>query len=131
MKTTKLRPHHIFCERFLPLDDLGRGDAFARAIRNMKEMLESEDRVLIEVTEGIDDLCQDCPDRAGDRCENANGNEEKVRKWDSRIAAGLGIAYGERRSAAEFRDLILAKAPLDFCRERCPWKMFCSVFGIP
>ena len=130
MKTARLRPHHILCDRFLPLDDMGRGEVFILTMQNIKNLLESDDESMIEVTEGIDDLCMDCPDRSGDRCENLHGNEEKVRKWDNKIVAGLGISFGERRSPKAFRDIIIKKAPLDFCQNRCPWKPFCKVFKI-
>jgi hypothetical protein len=58
----RLRPHHIFCNRFLPLDDLIRGKEFARSVNQIKEFTQSESDLIITVTEGPDQLCNSCPD---------------------------------------------------------------------
>jgi hypothetical protein len=50
----RLRPHHIFYDRFLPLDDLIRGEEFARAVDKIKELTQSESNLIISVTEGPD-----------------------------------------------------------------------------
>ena len=57
-------------------------------------------------------------------------NEDKVRKWDAIILKGLGISYGEKRTIQELREIIGRKAPLDFCRTRCPWKAICTIFNL-
>ena len=89
METLRLRPHHIFCDRFLPLDNLIRGKEFACAVNKIKELTQSESDLIITVTEGQDQLCYSCPDYKNNRCENPIGNEESVRKWDSKILKGL------------------------------------------
>ena len=125
----RLRPHHIFCSGFLPLELLVRGEEFARAMNEIKELTETESDLLVVVTEGPDQLCDHCPDYRNNRCENPNGDEEKVRRWDARIREGLGISYGEDITVRELRALIREKAPLDFCQARCPWKAICAVGG--
>ena len=92
--------------------------------------MSSDSEALIEVIEGVDILCLSCPECAGNRCESPHGNEEEVRKWDVKALKGLGISYGERRTAKAFRELVEAKAPLEFCRTRCPWKEVCKVFDL-
>jgi hypothetical protein len=125
----RLRPHHIFCDRFLPLDNLIRGEEFAATVNKIKELTQSESDLIIIVTEGPDELCKSCPDCKNDRCENPIGNEEAVRKWDSKIIKGLGISYGEELTVRALLSLIRKKAPLDFCQNRCPWKTLCGVFS--
>jgi hypothetical protein len=127
VKTLRLRPHHIFCNRFLPLDRIIRGEEFARSVNEIKELTESESDLIIIVTEGPDQLCNHCPDYKNNRCENPNGNEEKVRRWDSKIQKGLNISYGEKITVKALLALIREKAPLDFCQARCPWETFCEV----
>jgi hypothetical protein len=56
--------------------------------------------------------------------------EEKVRRWDTRVMEGLTLKYGNRKTAGELRRLINHNAPLDFCRNRCPWKTICTVFNL-
>jgi hypothetical protein len=124
---TKLRPHHIFCKTFLTLPD--RGEEFKRASLSIKELIESNCDAIIEINQGVDMLCRSCPDCREDRCESPHGNEDKVRKWDAIILKGLGISYGEKRTIQELREIIGRKAPLDFCRTRCPWKEICTVFN--
>jgi len=126
-ETFRLRPHHIFCNRFLPLDNLIRGEEFARAVNEIKELTQSESDLIVIVTEGPDQLCNYCPEYKNNRCENPIGNEEKVRRWDSKIQKGLGISYGEKITVKALLALIREKAPLDFCQTRCPWKTLCEV----
>lgn len=128
-KTLRLRPHHIFCDRFLPLDGLIRGEEFTLAVNKIKELTQSDSDLIIIVTEGPDQVCKSCPDYKNDRCENPFGNEEAVRKWDSKIIKGLGIYYGQEITVRALLSLIKEKAPLDFCQTRCPWKTFCGVFS--
>ena len=127
--TLRLRPHHIFCGRFLPLDNIVRGKEFARAINKIKELTQSESDLIITVTDGPDQLCDSCPECKNNRCENPFGNEEEVRKWDLKVLKGLGIAYGEEIKVREMLAFIREKAPLEFCQTRCPWKPFCGVFS--
>ncbi len=123
-----MRPHHLFCDRFLPLELAVRGDEFARAVNEIKELTRPESETVIVVAEGPDQLCVHCPDFGENRCESPVGDEEKVRKWDEKIREGLGISYGQRITAKELLALIAEKAPLAFCRDRCPWKAVCGVF---
>ena len=128
-KTLRLRPHHIFCGRFIPLEYLTRGEEFASALNKIKELTQSDSDLIITVTEGPDQVCKSCPDYKNDRCENSIGNEETVRKWDSKILKGLGISYGQEITVKALLAIIGEKAPLDFCQTRCPWKTICGVFS--
>ncbi len=129
MREVRLRPHHIFCDRFLPLDNLARGEDFARAVHEIQTLTQSESDVVVIVTEEPDQLCHACPDYKNGRCENPMGNEEEVRKWDARIRQGLGVSPGDRLTVRALLALIEERAPLDFCRDRCPWRAFCKVFA--
>jgi len=128
LEILRLRPHHIFCDRFLPLDNLIRGKEFACAVNKIKELTQSESDLIITVIEGPDQLCNSCPDYNNNRCENPIGNEESVRKWDSKILKGLDISFGEEITVRALIALIREKAPLEFCQTRCPWKTLCGVF---
>ncbi len=128
-ETLRLRPHHFFCDRFLPLDNLIRGEEFSFALSKIKELTQSESDLIITVTEGPDQLCKSCPDCKNDCCENPIGNEDAVRKWDSKILKGLGISYGQEITVRVLLALIREKAPLDFCQTRCPWTKLCGVFS--
>lgn len=127
MEKVKFRPHHIFCMRFLQAEFPERGEEFEHADQRTKDIIQACDDTPVEVTEGIDELCRVCPDCREDRCENPQGDEEAVRKWDNIILKGLGVSYGETKTSEEWCMLIKKKAPLDFCQTRCPWKSSCAV----
>ena len=128
MEKKRYRPHHIFCERFLKVEASAIGEEFGRVSERKTNTIERQDDVLVEAIEGIDEICQVCPDCRDERCQNPQGGEEAVRKWDIIILKGLGIGYGETRTSKEWRALINEKAPLEFCKTRCPWKSSCTVF---
>ena len=130
MKKARFRPHHIFCERFLEVKIQNRGEEFERVRQERRETIERQDEAVVEAVEGIDELCRVCPDCRDERCQNPKGDEEAVRKWDGIILKGLGINYGETRTSKEWRVLINQKAPLNFCKTRCPYRSSCTVFQL-
>jgi len=128
----RLRPHHILCIRFLDLNLMkDRGEKFLHKYRELTAGLIADEDTLIEVSRGMEDLCQYCHHLGEGKCISPYGDEEKVRRWDAKVLEGLGLNYGDRRTAAEIKRLIKQKAPLDFCRNRCPWKSICSVWEEP
>jgi len=131
MGKMRLRPHHVFCERFMTVELPDRGPEFVRIHEKIKHVIGMQDDILVEMIEGVDELCRVCPDFRDDRCGNPFGDEEAVRKWDAIIIKGLGVSYGETRISGDWRRLIEQKAPLDFCLNRCQWKAICTVTRKP
>jgi hypothetical protein len=130
VKKARYRPHHLFCERFLKVEVPDRGEEFERVSRERRDTIETEDDVVVEVIEGIDELCRVCPDCRDERCQNPRGDEEAVKKWDGIILRGLEINYGETRTSRDWRILINQKAPLTFCEIQCPYRSSCTVFQL-
>ena len=130
MKKARYRPHHLFCERFLKVEVPDRGEEFERVSRERRDTIETEDDVVVEVIEGIDELCRVCPDCRDERCQTPRGDEEAVKKWDGIILRGLEINYGEARTSRDWRILINQKAPLTFCEMQCPYRSSCTVFQL-
>jgi hypothetical protein len=130
VKKARYRPHHLFCERFLKVEVPDRGEEFERVSRERRDTIETEDDVVVEVIEGIDELCRVCPDCRDERCQNPRGDEEAVKKWDGIILRGLEINYGEARTSRDWRILINQKAPLTFCEMQCPYRSSCTVFQL-
>jgi len=124
----QLRPHHVFCERFLKVELPDRGAEFERAIKKIQDIMEAGEDTPVQIIEGVDEICKVCPDLQDDRCQNLFGDEDSVRKWDGIIIKGLGASYGETMTSGDWRRRIEQKAPLDFCRNRCQWKSICTVF---
>ena len=123
----RLRPHHIMCEPFLALETFDRGEAFNTLAYQIKEALESQADTLIEVIEGVDDLCQTCPLCRDARCQSPDGDETAVRKWDAIVLRGMAISYGDRLTAGHLSALIRQKAPLPLCATKCRWRDNCRV----
>ena len=130
MKKARYRPHHLFCERFLKVEVPDRGEEFERVSRERRDAIETEDDVVVEVIEGMDELCRVCPDCRDERCQTPRGDEEAVKKWDGIILRGLEINYGEARTSRDWRILINQKAPLTFCEMQCPYRSSCTVFQL-
>jgi hypothetical protein len=130
MKKAKLRPHHIICMRFLRLEFPERGEGFRQVLQGIKDILQKEDDVLLEMNEGVDELCSVCNNCQDNRCQSPKGDEEAVRKWDHILLKGLRSSYGEARTAKQWRNLIEQEGPLDFCQTRCPKKLDCSIFSV-
>jgi len=130
VKKARYRPHHLFCERFLKVEVPDRGEEFERVSRERRDTIETEDDVVVEVIEGMDELCRVCPDCRDERCQNPRGDEEAVKKWDGIILRGLEINYGEARTSRDWRILINQKAPLTFCEMQCPYRSSCTVFQL-
>lgn len=126
----RLRPHHILCESFSPWSITGRGETFNEVERRIRDTLTSGTGSVIEVVEGVDDLCEVCPLCRGGRCQSSLGNEVEVRKWDANVLKGLGISYGDRMTAETFRQLIGERTPLPFCQTKCRLREGCNVFRI-
>lgn len=126
MEKVRYRPHHIFCGRFMKVQFPHRGAEYNCESQRVKDIFASKPDVVVEVIEGVDQLCQFCPDCLNERCQNKEGNEEVVRKWDGIILKGLGIEYGEIMKSSDWVTLIREKAPLNICKTKCPWKFRCA-----
>ena len=109
------------------LETFDRGEAFNALATQIKEALESQADTLIEVIEGPDDLCQECPLCRDARCQSPDGDETSVRKWDAIVLKGLAISYGDRLTAGHLMALIKQKVPLPLCLTKCRWKNACHV----
>ena len=123
----RLRPHHIMCEPFLMVEVFDRGEAFDSVANHIKRSLESRSDTPIEVIEGPDDLCRECPLCRDTRCQSPDGDETAVRKWDAIVLKGLGISYGDRLTAGQLMALIEEKVPIPLCLGKCRWKSACRI----
>jgi hypothetical protein len=130
MKKAKFRPHHIVCERFVKVQFPERGAEFQQTEQKLKDIIQADDEILVEVIEGVGELCRACPNCRDERCESTQGNEEATKKWDNIVLNGLGISYGETRTPKQWRMLIAQKLPNTFCEKRCPAKPNCTIFHL-
>ena len=130
IKELKLRPHHAFCLRFLPLDTFTIPVQGAAAIANFDKVtrtLKSSPDTLITLVKGIDDICCLCPLNLDDRCQNPQGNENETRKWDAIILKELCLSYDANITVDQLHALTTEKSPLIFCKTRCPHRMVCKM----
>ena len=125
----RLRPHHLFCGRFLALDSPERSEVFKSFEQDLRRILDSDDKVVIEIAEGVDELCGFCLHCRNSRCASPQGNEEKVRRWDEIILEELGMSYGYKETNRRLRAVIDEKVPLDLCKE-CSHKQDCYVYKL-
>ena len=127
MKTMMLRPHHLLCLRFRPVEFADRQGEFPDTERKVKAAINPESAMTIRVARGVDELCRVCPNCGDERCDDPMGNEEVIRDRDASILKDLGVWYGTSMASKEWDDLIAGKVPLDFCLTRCPAREECPV----
>ena len=120
MKTAnlRLRPHHIYCLRFLTVEFPDRSPEFQEIEARIKRILMSDSEMIIEAIEGVDELCQACANCVDNRCVSPNGDETVVRKWDGIILKEIKLSFGDVLTANQWRTLIANNSPLAVCR-RC------------
>lgn len=119
------RPHHIVCETLMKSEFPERGVEFAQTVQRLRDLIGSNEDILVEPVLGCDRICAKCSNCRDGRCVHPLGDEEAVRKWDLRVLQGLGIEFGQARTPEEWRRLIEEKVPFDFCRNRCPHRTLC------
>jgi hypothetical protein len=91
----------------------------------IKRILTSESAAIVEIIQGVDELCLTCPNCVGDGCVSPLGDESEVRKWDAIILKELGLQYGQIFSVQEGWDLIQSHPALNLCH-RCQWRHSCQ-----
>lgn len=122
----KLRAHNLVCVVPFRMDMSERGTTYIRTEDKIRETISKGSEELVEVVEGIDDLCRVCPLCMDDRCQSPDGGEDSCRKWDAILLKGLGVPLGTTLSANEWRRLIKQVSPLDFCQTRCSHRSYCG-----
>jgi hypothetical protein len=124
----KLRAHHICCSPYLSRRS-ERGSGFPKIRSKIEKALSSEPDSIIMVIEGVDELCKACPLCKEDLCESPDGNEEKVRKWDSILLNELGISFNTAMKVSEWQSLTEEKWPFQIC-QKCKWRLTCRVSSL-
>lgn len=117
----KLRGHHLICLQFF------KGQGYDRRfVDNLQNVLTTID--VVEVVDGIDDICIACPYNAG-FCNYSENSEKEVRELDMFALKLLGLETGAR---IKWRDLkaevpkILEKWKKFACKD-CEWRGICDV----
>jgi len=126
-KKLMLRPHHMYCLRFLDFDFPDRDEKFNMVVSEIRGALVRGTGIMVRLVEGTDYICEFCPSCQNNYCTSPYGDEQEVRKWDSILLRQLGLSYGDELSVEECRALINEKTPLDFCQNRCQWREICGV----
>ena len=92
----RLRAHHLLCLQ--TFRGKGYSPEFTANMTRVKEELEKDESVQVEIVSGADDICRACPHlKEGGCCDK----EKQVKLTDERAAIRIGLASGEGR----YRDL--------------------------
>jgi len=115
----KLRGHHLICLCFF------KGEGYSENfIKKIYKAL-SED---VEVVDGLDDICIECPYLLNNECHYKEGSDEEIRKLDELALYLLKVSKGDILSWDEIRkrvEKILTKWRELSCRN-CDWLTVCE-----
>jgi hypothetical protein len=121
----RMRPHHLFCGRFIPkYFGERRGKKYRELESFMIATISFGNQDEVEMIMGPDELCPACEDYEDGRCASPEGNEDEVRKWDAIIVKALGVPYGTVMKGGEWWELSEKIRPLAFC-PRCSLRKDC------
>lgn len=82
----KLRPHHLLCTQ--GYEGRGYDDDFVENMTAITTHLRNDDRAVVEIVFGADDICSKCPRMTDDGlCER----NDKVERFDQKVIAYFGI----------------------------------------
>ena len=98
----RLRPHHGMCLYFF--QGKGYSGEFIRNMTEYKALLETEDP-LIELAEGVDDICAKCPNNKNGQCTSI----DKVNHYDAQVLQICGLETGSTMHYKDFSQNVLEK----------------------
>jgi len=114
----RLRPHHLICN--LCFQGKGYNATFIENFQKIHQALGNELHQ-IKITKGVDDICQCCPKKQKDHCQD----EAKVAKLDRIYLEILQLQYAETITLAQAKNKIKKMLSLqafhNACAE-CSWK---------
>ena len=121
----KMRAHHLYCGRYIPkYFGWQRGQIYRNTEAKIIDAISPDNAEPVELVQGCDTLCPECPECRDGRCASPAGSEDEVRKWDAIVCKELGWTYGTVRTGGEWWDLVEKKRPLAFCA-RCGLRRDC------
>lgn len=91
----KLRPHHSLCMQFF----IGKGYSPAFT-KHMYQCLDLPRDCIVEITFGLDELCQFCPNHPAGICDS----QQHVHEIDTRVANRFHYVEGTKLTLGEFWD---------------------------
>jgi len=117
----RYRPHHFLCT--LGFQGKGYSPGFVQNFSTIVGRLREKDgeQQLIEVVDVCDDICQPCPRRSKQLCQQ----EKTIAVLDAGHSQVLGLQAGQRISWGEAKDLLKERMSIaDFHRvcSACSWK---------
>jgi hypothetical protein len=95
-----LRPHHLLC--LLSFSGKGYSPQFIEQLKKIQQTFFSRE-TRIEISPGTDEVCEICPERAGDCCGRLIGITDN--ELDQRVRQTLGIESGQYLAEVLWRTL--------------------------
>jgi len=127
MKVTRIRAHHLLCLQ--GFKGLWYNSAFTENMRRIKEKAEKENPE-IRIVKIPDAICEFCPKRNGNLCENEK-KESEIKAMDEKVMECAGFEEGNTikiLSAFEKADKsVNFQKALEICSS-CSWQEDCLWF---
>ncbi|MEM0503625.1 MAG: DUF1284 domain-containing protein [Archaeoglobaceae archaeon] len=116
----KLRGHHLICLHFF------KGQGYdEKFVKNLQRILATVD--VIEIVDGIDEVCKFCPHNAG-FCNYSENSEKEVRELDEFALSLLRLKIGEKINWSDLKERIpkILGEWRAFACKNCDWKGVCD-----
>ncbi len=114
----KLRPHHLLCTQ--GYSGKGYDDDFVSNMDEVVHYLRTHEDAEIMLTFSTDDLCKDCPHKAG---ENLCDTQEKVKKFDDKTVSYFQLEekeYNYHEITRKIDEQMTEEMLADICGD-CSW----------
>lgn len=117
----RLRPHHYLCIQFFT--GHGYDESFTAHMEAVISDLKDDSDII--VTEGCDEICSQCPNMTGGRCDDY----DRVSYLDTQVMDQTGIDYGKKLRwkdvVSAVNDRILKTAMFETICSECRWYELC------
>lgn len=129
----RIRGHHLLCIK--GFNGYGYSKEFVENLQKIKERIDKEKNILIEITDNADDICRSCPRLIDGKCEHEIKGKSDIGSYDRKILEAIGIKPNTAMPVREIDILIKARfnsfeaiENVGLCLN-CEWKEVCKFYN--
>lgn len=116
----KLRGHHLFC--LIGFRGMGYSEEFAENMKRIHTELRKNPKTLIEIIDGVDQICEKYPD-----CKDYHCLDKNIFERDKKVLEKLGLIVGQVITWEEVESRIrkyVTPEDIDVLCYTCSWRSY-------